>query len=65
MILPAETKHSVLDQEKASPDRQTYLANDVNEVMCQGGLYMHLASSINAQLQHQVTRNILRALSSI
>ena len=52
MILPAETKHPVLDQEKASLDRQTYLANDVNEAMCQGGLYMHLASSINAQLQH-------------
>ena len=48
MILPAETKHSVLDQEKASLDRQTYLANDVNEAMCRGGLYMHPASSTHA-----------------
>ena len=44
MILPAETKHSVLDQQKALFDRQTYLANDANEAICQSGLYMHPAS---------------------
>ena len=62
MILPAETKHCMLDRQKASFDRQTYLGN---EAMCDGGLYMHPASLINAQLQQQLTRSISRALSSI
>ena len=65
MILPAETKHSVLDQQKATFDRQTHLANDANKAMCQSGLYMHPASLMNAQQQQQLTRIILRGLSSI